>query len=254
MKLTDEKQTWQRERALRTQGTLREWGVSVCVLLPLCYGLAWTAQPVAHAYWAGVLSHAVAWIDDGLHLEVIDYPSRWGHVMLLSANVAAREPSVAALALTAVACVAGIWASYYRKDRWLPLAYVLRVACVTQLAICAYFWLAPGSFPYTPRLHLRDLFVMLIGAMVSTPAVMALFYYPLDFSLAQKALATCLTLAYLALAAPFVMLLHIIVIHHGSLLFMPFCYFVLGVPLIVGLLVTVYAYCASWRGALSSPS
>jgi hypothetical protein len=251
MKFADEKQASQRNRALRTQSGLHDWGVSVCVLVPLFYLLTWTAHPVAHAYWAGLLSRTIGWLGDGLQLERIDYQGQWIHMTLLSANVVSREPGPALLAVTTLACIAGIWASYYRKDRWLPLAYLLRVSCITQLAVCAYFWLAPGSFPYNPRLHLRDLFVLLVGAIVSTPLVMAMFYYPLDFSLAQKALATALTLGYLVIAAPFVMLLHIIVIHHGSLLFMPFCYFVLGVPLIVGLLVTVYAYCASWRGALT---
>lgn len=251
MKLADERQAWHRNRALRTQDGPRQWAVSVCVLMPLFYVLTFTVHPVAHAYWDGLLSRAIGFLGDGLRLERIDYRGAGFHMTLLSANVAPREPGPWLLALTSVICAAGLWASYFRKDRWLPLAYLLRVACATQLAVCAYFWLAPGSFPYNPRLHLRDLFVLLVGAIVSTPAVMAMFYYPLDFSLAQKALATALTLGYLVIAVPFVMLLHIIVIHHGSMLFMPFCYFVLGVPLIVGLLVTVYAYCASWRGALT---
>lgn len=253
MKLTDDMQSMHSERALRTSAGLRAWGISVLVLMPLFYVLTWSLYPLVHAYWEIVLSQALDFIGDGLRLERIDYHGRWMQMTLLSANVASREPGAVLLVLTALVSVAGIWTSYFRKDRWLPFAYLLRVGCATQLAVCLYFWLMPGGFPYSPRLHLRDLFVLLVGAVVSTPAVMAMFYYPLDFGLAQKALATALVLAYLMFAAPFVMVLHILVIHHGSLLFQPFCYFVLGVPLIVGLLVTVYAYCASWRGALSAP-
>jgi hypothetical protein len=241
---------WQ-DRAVRTNVPARHWAMSVLLLTPLFYLLSWSIHPLAMAYWIAVLSRSVEYMDPALKLEVIDYHGDWVHTSLLSVNVAPHEPGILLLALTSCVCIAGGCASFARKERWLPFAYLLRIGCATQFLACLYFWLAPGSFPYSPRLHLRDIFALLLGAIATTPALMALLYYPLDFSLAQKALATTIVLGYLIGAAPFIMLLHVIVIHHGSLLFMPFCYFVLGVPLTIGLVVTLYAYCASWPGALS---
>lgn len=239
------------DRAVRTNVSAWHWVMSVLLLMPLFYLLAWSIHPLALAYWIMVLSRSVTYMDPALKLEVIDYHGDWVHTPLLSANIASHEPGTMLLVLTSCVCIVGGCASFARKERWLPFAYLLRIACATQFLVCLYFWFAPGMFPYSPRLHLRDIFALLIGAIATTPALMALLYYPLDFSLVQKALATALVLGYLIVATPFIMLLHIIVIHHGSLLFMPFCYFVLGVPLAIGLLVTLYAYCASWPGALS---
>ncbi|AIO39634.1 hypothetical protein WI41_12265 [Burkholderia latens] len=242
------------DRSLRTHPHPQRWLTSIALLTPTLYALLWAGLPLAWRYWRAVMIWGARQIDPALHVIVLGYPPDAPRVPLLSIDVAARMPSGTQLAVTAAICAAGFGASFYRRASWLPVAYLLRIASFTQLLICAYFWLAPGAFPYVPMLHLRDMFVLHGAAITLIPLVMAALYYPLDFSLPQKIAASVLVVGYFVFALPFVMLLHAIVVHHGSLLFLPFCYFLLGGPLLIGLLVTLYTYCASWPGALTNPS
>ncbi|WP_322086605.1 hypothetical protein [Burkholderia sp. BCC1999] len=242
------------DRSLRIHAYPQRWLSSIALLTPALYALLWADLPIAWRYWRAVMTWGAHQIDPALHVIVIGYPPDAPRVPLLSIDVAARMPGGVLLASTAALCAIGFAASFVRHRNWLPVAYLLRIASFTQLLICVYFWLAPGTFPYVPLLHLRDMFVLHGAAIAMIPLVMAALYYPLDFSLLQKALASVLVLGYFVFALPFVMLLHAVIIHHGSLLFLPFCYFLLGGPLLIGLLVTLYTYCASWPGALTNGS
>ncbi|AGK51600.1 putative membrane protein [Burkholderia thailandensis MSMB121] len=257
------------DRSLRTHAHPRRWLASAALLTPALYALLWLALPCAWRYWRAVVGWGARQLDPSLTAVVLGYPARAPRVPLLSINLAARMPSGALLLATAAVCAAVCGATFVRRTKWLPVAYLLRIAAFAQLMICVYFWATygpaaaaasgiatpgvatPGAFPYDALLHLRDVFVMNVAAIALIPLVMAALYYPLDFSFAQKAFASLLVLGYFVLALPFVLLLHAVVIYHGSLLFVPFCYFVLGAPLLIGLLVTLYSYCASWRGALT---
>ncbi|UXU89107.1 hypothetical protein [Burkholderia sp. S-53] len=239
------------DRSLRIHAHPQRWLVSIAVLTPALYASLWLGLPLAWRYWRAVMTWGAHQIDPALHVIVLGYPPDAPRVPLLSIDIAERMPGGTLLAVTAALCAIGFAASFVRRTKWLPVAYLLRIASMTQLLICAYFWLAPGAFPYVPLLHLRDMFVLHGAAIALIPLVMAALYYPLDFSLLQKTLASVLVLGYFVLALPFVMLLHAVIIHHGSLLFLPFCYFMLGGPLLIGLLVTLYTYCASWPGALT---
>ncbi|MCA8064678.1 hypothetical protein [Burkholderia sp. AU38729] len=240
------------DRSLRIHAYPQRWLLSIVLLTPALYALLWVGLPLAWRYWRAVMAWGAQQIDPALHVIVIGYPPDAPRVPLLSINVAARMPGDVLLAATAALCAIGFATSFMRHKHWLPVAYLLRIASFTQLLICAYFWLAPGTFPYVPLLHLRDMFVLHGAAIAMIPLVMAALYYPLDFSLLQKACASVLVLGYFIVALPFVMLLHAMIIHHGTLLFLPFCYFLLGGPLLIGLLVTLYTYCASWPGALTN--
>jgi len=242
------------DRSLRTHPHPQRWLMSIIVLTPALYASLWLALPLAWRYWRAVMAWGAQQIDPALHVIVIGYPPDAPRVPLLSIDVAARMPGGTLLAVTAALCTIGFGVSFLRRANWLPVAYLLRIGCFTQLLICTYFWLSPGTFPYVPMLHLRDMFVLHGAAIALIPLVMAALYYPLDFSLLQKAVASVLVLGYFVLALPFVMLLHAVIVHHGSLLFLPFCYFMLGGPLLIGLLITLYTYCASWPGALTNPS
>ncbi|HIE4195657.1 MULTISPECIES: hypothetical protein [Burkholderia] len=239
------------DRSLRTHAYPQRWLSSIALLTPALYASVWFGLPLAWRYWRAVMAWGAQQIDPALHVIVLGYPPDAPRVPLLSIDVAARLPGGTLLLATAALCAIGFAASFVRRTRWLPVAYLLRIASFTQLLICAYFWLAPDTFPYVPPLHLRDMFVLHGAAIALIPLVMAALYYPLDFSLLQKAVASLLVLGYFVFALPFVMLLHATIIHHGSLLFLPFCYFLLGGPLLIGLLVTLYTYCASWPGALT---
>ncbi|KUY96349.1 hypothetical protein WS50_24605 [Burkholderia territorii] len=242
------------DRSLRTHPHPQRWLMSIVLLTPMLYASLWLGLPLAWRYWRAVMAWGAHEIDPALHVIVIGYPPDAPRVPLLSIDLAARMPSGTQLAVTAALCAAAFAASFFRRANWLPVAYLLRIASFTQLLICAYFWLAPGAFPYVPMLHLRDMFVLHGAAITLIPLVMAALYYPLDFTPLQKLGASLLVLGYFVFALPFVMLLHAAVIHHGSLLFLPFCYFLLGGPLLIGLLVTLYTYCASWPGSLTNPS
>ncbi|CAB3790260.1 hypothetical protein LMG28138_02952 [Pararobbsia alpina] len=91
--------------------------------------LTWSIHPLAMAYWMAVLSRSIEYMDPALKLEVIDYHGDWVHTSLLSANIAPHEPDPVLLALTSCVCIVG---GFARKERWLPFAYLLRIACATH--------------------------------------------------------------------------------------------------------------------------
>ncbi|WP_179402478.1 hypothetical protein [Burkholderia guangdongensis] len=239
------------DRSLRIHADPRQWLASIAVLTPTLYGALWLALPHIWRYWYDVLDWGAHRLDPSLAAIVIRYPADSPRVPLLSISLETRLPGPSLIAGTAACCLAAFAATFVRQAHWLPGAYLLRIASAAQLVVCVYFWLAGSAFPYRATLHLRDMFVLNASAIALIPLVMAALYYPLDFTFAQKAAASALVLGYFVAALPFVLLLHALVIHAGSVLWLPFCYFVLGAPLMIGLLVALYTYCASWPGALT---
>lgn len=131
--------------------------------------------------------------------------------------------------------------------RFLPLTYAVRACLAIQATALIVFGLWPASFPYDLPTYLRDAMGMSLLFMFIAPWILGLTYDIFDFPLLQKVTLTALVLAFFAVALPLQYLLHALLIHAGSLLFLPLCYLVFGVFLDVMAFVAFYAWGMSWR-------
>jgi hypothetical protein len=226
--------------------------VSACLLIPWFYILLWHALPFLWKYWTAAWQYGLDEAVRNANFKVVRYVDDYMTFPILSAELHVGRISTRSLLFTGLACLAGFLASFVRQGVWLPFAYMLRMLCAFQLFVCVYFWLWPHHFIYDAAGHLQSIFLLQIAEIAVMPLLMGLIFYPLDMSLIKKAMATLLILAYMCAVVPWLMLLHAIVLTYGSLLFMPFAYFILGGPLLVALYVALYSYCMSWRGTLSA--
>jgi hypothetical protein len=135
-------------------------------------------------------------------------------------------------------------------SRMLPIAYVLRVHAIVIAVSLLYFVLMPNSFTYSLSDHICMLLVMFLLLALLIPWIFALTYSVLGVTLANKALLTFLGVFFLLLFAPLHAFSHALVLHHGSLLYQPVLFLLMGVfpPLMA--MVAFYSWAMTWpRGA-----
>lgn len=238
------------DRAVRALAAPQHWLMSALLLLPASYAtLAWAWNGVS-LYWTTALLSASRWVGIPIEMADVDRQGAWLATPELQLHWSAQYPGDVLLLVTALVSIAAFSASFVRKERWLPVAYLVRVLAAVQLGVCGYFLASPSNFPYTAQEHLRAIFLMQTMIVKDIPLAMSLIYYPLDFTLTQKAAATLLITVYFIAILPFVLTLHTCIVFHASLLFVPLCFFLLGAPLMLGLFLTLYSYCASWPGVI----
>jgi hypothetical protein len=131
--------------------------------------------------------------------------------------------------------------------RWLPVAYLLRMYAVVIAASLLYFSWMPNSFTHSLPDHVATLLLLILLLALLAPWVFALTFNILGFSLAQKTLLSVLGVGFLLLFAPLHAFSHALLLHHGSLLYQPMLFLLLGVfpPMMV--LVALYAWAMTWR-------
>jgi len=217
------------------------------IALPLlfCGTLLW-AEPQVLAFWRDCI---LFWSD------LLDIPLRahgeatgmreLGIAWKDGAGSADDLPSANMLLATTVVTGAAWIASRQLRGAMLPLRYLLRILAVVQALALAFFWLLPAQFPYTVESHLTDLASMGFVLLVATPAMLTVGYYVLELGLATKIAHTLLILAYFAIMVPHQIVLHVLVLQHLSLLFMPVLYICFGALFDVLVFVALYSWAAS---------
>ncbi len=217
----------------------------------MAYGLLWLLRPYIWRYWTATWQYGLQQLNLPAIIKIDMFSNAVMQVPLLTADMDAAGPSRMLLLVTFLISGAAFAASFIRQGKWLPIAYLARGLGVFQMFVCLYFWVWPDHFVYSAMTHLRYVFLIQLSVIYILPVILTLIFYPLDLSLLKKAGATALMLVYLCIAVPWLMLLHAIVLQHGTLLFMPFAYFILGGPFLIMLNVALYSYCASWEGTLT---
>lgn len=132
--------------------------------------------------------------------------------------------------------------THFFSDRFHPLKVMLRALCLIQGTACAFFMLAPASFPYTVTQHMRALLDMGYGLMLAVGPMLALGWGILMPSLAAKILAPLGVLAYFAVMLPHKVLLHAWILANGSALFMPVLFLCFGALLDLWVFIALYAW------------
>ncbi|MEO6017326.1 MAG: hypothetical protein ABIP46_08720 [Polaromonas sp.] len=154
-------------------------------------------------------------------------------------------PSPMTLLVTGVVTVVAFVLSLGMKKAQLPLKYPLRIVCIIQFVTVLYFWLRPGSFPYSIARHSEELMTIGYVVMLTTPVMLAVGYYILNQSLVVKLFHTALILLFFAIMVPHQVLVQAFLMQHLSVLFMPVLYICLGAVFDALVFVALYSWAVS---------
>jgi len=127
----------------------------------------------------------------------------------------------------------------------LPIKYALRILATVMLVSIVYFIVEPTQFPYSITRHMHDIANLGFVLMISSPIMLAFGYYVFPFSITIKIKHTVLILLYFMLLIPHQIVLHILILQHFSLLFMPILYICFGTLFDVLIFVALYSWAAS---------
>ena len=155
-------------------------------------------------------------------------------------------PGPLALLLNVVALVAAWWGSGRFSDAFRPACYLLRLACLIQGAAVLWFWWMPASFPHTVDEHYRSGLQQMWALLMLSPWLHLATYYLFPVTWWHRLALTGMTWVYLLLLAPLQQSLHLAVLHHLGMVFMPLLYLLLGVMVPIVGLVALYGWAMSW--------
>jgi hypothetical protein len=205
--------------------------------------------PIIGRFWGELFAFWGAHL--GLRSAVILVPQGWGshiHFALPCFGLSAGAASGLAWWITGAVTLLGFAASFLLNDEALPWAYLIRAFCLLQATSLAYFAIASARFPHDLPGYTVSMLVFSCILIGLVPVLYAFTYYLLDFSLAQKASLTFVTMAHLTLFVPHQYLLHVYLLH-GSVLFMPLLYFVFGPFLDILAFIGFYSWGMSWHSS-----
>ena len=221
-------------------------------LLPLALsGLALAAQTWLYAFWQAYLLAWAGWLHLPLKLRTGADPASdrpLGHGLGL-----VWTPGDASWALS---LSSGVWLgaalcllAWLVSGRWpgkaLPIKYLVRVVVVVQAVAVAYFWWAPDALPHSVLDHLGDVLDTGDVLIVAIPVLLGLGYFALNISLWVKLRSAVLLMGYFVLMVPHQALVHLVVLQHLSVAFMPVLYICFGALFDMMVFVALYAWIVS---------
>lgn len=136
--------------------------------------------------------------------------------------------------------------SFALSSRFLPLAYFLRALVLIQGVSLTWFALASPPFPYTTPRYAAGFLAAGAILITSLPAILGFTFYIVDVSLLRKVFLTVLLIGHLIVLLPLQILVHVWLIHQGSLLLQPVLFLVFGLLVEVLVLVAFYGWGMSW--------
>lgn len=216
------------------------------LLLPLgfCLTFAW-AGPWLLAIWRGCILYWATLLD--LPLEALADGS--GDTLLglhwVATDSRLDMPGQSTWLVTALLSGVAFLLSSRLEDRRLPLRYLIRILCFIQMLALLFFLIMPSQFPYGVADHLDDLAQVGYSVSLVVPVLLTLGYYLLNAPCTTKVLHTVLILIYFALMVPHQIVLHAVVLHHFSVLFMPILTICFGAVFDVLIFVALYSWAAS---------
>jgi len=218
---------------------------------------------VLSALWVAVLPmvgrawpHALAILVDGgvpgRVVMTVYQPVGWMEVGVPSLALEAALPSGTLWMATLIVTVLVFAGSFLLPDRMVPFVYAIRALVLVQASALAVFLLRPESFPYSLTSYLEGMSVTGLAIATASIPVLGLTYFIQDVSWLHKLGLTVVVLAHSVVLVPLQYMAHGLLLHDGSLLFMPVLYLFFGVPLHVFSLVALFAWGMSWTGTLPS--
>ena len=233
-------------RALaRRRFTLRD--ACAIVLVPVLLNAAlWKWHPQLLALWQEMLQAAARFAGVASGVSDRDVSIGQLHLLVPTLELTASAPSATQGWMAAGVAAAVGAGAFALPQRFLPLAYAARLFAVLMGLTLLQFLLMPESFPHRLSGHVSTHLVMMLGLIAATPWLFALTYGIMGAGwLRQAALAT-LALAFLVVAAPLQAAAHAVVLHLGSLVWLPALFLLLGVLPVMMAMVALYAWAMTW--------
>lgn len=216
------------------------------LLLPLFFsGLLWWGRPLLMDFWRECILYWSHALDLPYAFSTVLDPSTPGGSRLQSTGQDIPLPSDLQLMGTALLVAVAALCSKLLRGRALPFRYPVRIMCVVQAVAIAYFWLAPGRFPYGIARHSEELMTIGYLLMIAAPVMFAIGYYILNVSLATKLVRTAGILLFLGIMIPHQVLAQALVLQQMSTLFMPLLYICFGAVFDALVFVALYSWAAS---------
>ena len=241
-----------RIRVHRSLDSLRSQGPALItvLLLPLVLTAVFLyGYDTLLAGWESVLRFGIGRLSIAGSVERVTVPLLGFPLQVLTVNLNSWYPDPFLWWTTAAVVAAVTLVSFYLPEWALPIAYVLRAACVVQAISLLVFFLWPASFPYDAPRHLRDCFALGVAMIGVVPWVHALTYYVFDVGVLRKFALSAYSMLFLACYLPVKILVHAYILDRLSILFMPILFLFLGVTIDVFVLIAFYAWGMSWPPA-----
>lgn len=201
----------------------------------------WLARPAIVTGW----EHLILWWAAQLQVPLVIAEEGVQRQWTLLAEAGSLVPGPVTGVLTAAAVMGAFAGTYWLSDRLTPAKYLVRMLCVVQASALLFFMFVPSHFPYTVGGHVSAMLASGYYLMVALPLLLALGYGVLRLPLVRKALEPALLLLYFASMLPHKALLHVLVLQHFSVLFMPLLYLCFGLVFDLMLFVALYSWMVS---------
>ena len=242
-------QTLMRKHRAMYQLRLHRGELLFAILLPLTFNLLlFLGIDELIGFWRDVLDYLVPRLDFGATVVMRSVNLGFYDLWIPTVDVEGTLPSASTWWVTAIVCLVSFVLSYVIKpNRGLPFIYILRATVLLQSTALLYFAFIPASFPQVLQAYVVNNLFMGICLIALIPWILGATYYLFDFSLLQKIALTLLILLFFVVALPLQYLLHVNLIAHGSMLFMPLLYLMFGLFVDVMAFVALYSYGMSWR-------
>jgi len=231
----------------RDHRSVRRLAVSPIGLLEIFgLGLALTGLLVAFqdeivAAWDALILWWANRLDIPLSLTEVAGRLHWTHF----ADEASLVPGPLTGVATAAAVIAAFAGTFWMSDRLIPVKYLIRTLCVVQASALLFFMFTPSLFPYSVGGHLSAMLTSGFYLMLAMPLLLAAGYGVLNIPLRHKLLHPLGIMAYFALMLPHKALLHVLVLQHFSVLFMPLLYLCFGLLFDLMVFVALYSWLVS---------
>jgi hypothetical protein len=222
--------------------------IAAIVLVPLLFNaIEWSLHDDISAAWAGTFAF---WLDkleiQGIVVE--SFTSVAGlDLSLPHLDVVAGLPDVVTWRMSAALTVLGGLLTLRMPDRMLPLRYFLLFGILIQFTALAFFAFMPEKFPYTVSSFIDNGMKAAVGFLIVLPWAHALVYYIFDYSWPKKIALTVITLAFVAVAVPLQLMLHVYIVQKFSMLWLPVLSFLFGPTLVIFSCIALYGWGMSWQ-------
>ena len=219
------------------------------VLLPMLFsGLLWWGHPLVMDFWRDCILFWSGALNLPYAFSAVLDPSTAGGWRLQSTGQDIPMPTNVQLAGSVLLVAAASAGSDLLRGRALPFRYPVRIMCVVQTVTIAYFWFAPGRFPYGIARHSEELMTIGYLLMVAAPLMLAVGYYILNVGVVTKIVRTVLILAFLGIMIPHQVLMQALVLQQMSTLYMPLLYICFGAVFEALVFVALYSWAAGDTG------
>ena len=211
----------------------------------------WLLRGVVCGYWSVMLDFWAGAI--GLHGGVSVVPYSLFDLIPFSIpflNVGAGPPGDVTWWVGMIFTAVLVLISYLISRRYLPLAYMLRITAFFQATAQFFFCFWRDGFPYEAGGYIHSMLIASWMLIAVIPIVLGFTYFIFDFSLSRKMALALMIMGHQTVLVPMQYVMQAYVIHHGSLLFLPLCFFISSLPLNVVIFIAFFGWGFSWKTML----